>query len=102
MAEDTIYRQAAIDAAKRTDYRGLTLEDVTKVTDEVVKNLMELPSAQPERKKGKWIKITNINHTYICSECGRLLVNITDGENKVTKYYPFCHCGADMREGENE
>ena len=59
-------------------------------------------STQPERKKGKWIKITNVNHTYACSVCGRLLVNITDGENKVTKYYPFCHCGADMREGEKE
>ena len=45
---DLISRQAAIDAANRTDYRGLLVEDVTKVTDEVVKELKKLPSAQPE------------------------------------------------------
>lgn len=52
---------------------------------------------QPERIKGHWIEITPINHTYKCSVCGRLLVNITDGKNNVAKHYPYCHCGADMR-----
>lgn len=52
---------------------------------------------EPERKKGKWLELTNTNHTYVCSVCGRMLVNITDGKNTVTKNYPFCHCGADMR-----
>ena len=52
-----------------------------------------------ERKKGKWIELTNTNHTYVCSACGRMLVNITDGKNMVMKNYPFCHCGADMRKG---
>jgi len=60
-----------------------------------------VPSAQPERKKGKWIEISSISHTYKCSECGRLLVNITDGKNNVARNYPYCHCGADMR-GEQE
>ena len=45
---DTISRQAAIDAADRADYTGLAVEDVKKVTDEVVKELKKLPSAQPE------------------------------------------------------
>ena len=45
---DTIYRESAIDAANRADYRGLTVEDVKKVTDEVVKEIKKLPSAQPE------------------------------------------------------
>ena len=53
---------------------------------------------QPERKKGRWIEISLSNHTYKCSVCGRLLVNITDGKNNVAKNYPYCHCGADMRE----
>ena len=56
---------------------------------------------QPERKKGKWIEITNTDHTYICSVCGRMLVNISDGKNNVAKSYPFCHCGADMK-GEHD
>lgn len=44
---DLISRQAAIDAADRTDYTGLAVEDVKKVTDEVVKEIKKLPSAQP-------------------------------------------------------
>jgi hypothetical protein len=45
---DLISRQAAIDAADRADYTGLTVEDVKKVTDEVVKELKKLPSVQPD------------------------------------------------------
>ena len=52
---------------------------------------------EPERKKGEWIEISLISHSYKCSVCGRLLVNITDGKNNVAKNYPYCHCGADMR-----
>lgn len=59
------------------------------------------PSAQPERKKGEWLELTNGNHTYVCSVCGRMLVNITDGKNNVAKHYPYCHCGADMRGGQD-
>ena len=62
----------------------------------------EIPSAQPERIKGRWIEIALSNHTYKCSVCGRLLVNITDGKNNVAKNYPYCHCGADMGGGQNE
>ena len=46
---DLIERQVAIDAADRADYTGLSVEDVKKVTDEVVKELKRLPSTQPER-----------------------------------------------------
>lgn len=48
MSKDTIYRQDAIDAADRADYTGLAVEDVKKVTDKVVKELKQLPPAQPE------------------------------------------------------
>ena len=53
---DLIERQKAIDAADRADYTGLAIEDVKKVTDEVIKELKQLPSAQPE-----WN-----NHTVAC------------------------------------
>lgn len=46
---DTIDRQAVIAVADSTDYVGLSVEDVKKVTDEVVKGLKCLPSAQPEQ-----------------------------------------------------
>ena len=92
---DTISRQAAIDALdKRFDNVPMELTaEILKLR----KDLRELPTIQPERQKGEWIEISSINHTYKCSECGRLLVNITDGKNNVAKNYPYCHCGADMR-----
>ena len=45
--DDIISRQAAINAADMADYPGLSIEDVDKVTGEVVKALKALPSAQP-------------------------------------------------------
>ena len=68
---------------------------------EVFGNSEQLPSAQLEHKKGEWLELGNSNHNYICSLCGRMLVGVTDGKNRVAKKYPFCHCGADMR-GEQE
>ena len=55
-----------------------------------------------ERKKGRWIvkekgcKLTS----YKCSECGRYIADDTGYD--VKKDYPFCHCGADMREDTDE
>lgn len=50
-----------------------------------------------ERKMGKWI-IKNTNSrvtTYKCSECGRIVRDDTGYD--VSKDYPYCHCGSDMR-----
>ena len=62
--------------------------------DGVKDSIEDLPSAEPERTKGKWI--TSPDNTgwivYECSICG--LHRGTDG-------YNFCpNCGADMREEE--
>ena len=65
-----------------------------RAIEQVVK---DQPTIEPERKKGEWLELTNGNHTYVCSVCGRMLVNITDGKNNVAKNYPYCNCGADMR-----
>lgn len=100
--EDAISRQAAIDALMAWEedyfwdkecvkYRG---DPYWVAPSDVIE---QLPSAQPERIKGHWVEIASSNHTYKCSVCGRLLVNITDGKNNVAKNYPYCHCGADMR-----
>lgn len=45
--DDLIRKQAAIAVVDSSDYVGLSVEDVKKVTDEVVKGLKRLPSAQP-------------------------------------------------------
>ena len=66
LATDTISRQSAIDVADRADYTGLAVEDVKKVTDEVVKGLKRLPSAEP-----RWIpcseRLPDKPGSYICT-----------------------------------
>lgn len=81
--DDLISRQAAIDAADRADYTGLAVEDVKKVTDEVVKELKKLPSAQPEVVPHRnyqylsdyWCEcgwhLGKKNDVRYCSNCGR-------------------------------
>lgn len=95
-SEDVISRQAAIDAIHNL-YAIHGSEGSWIDQKDAFKALNSLPSAQPERIKGHWVEIASSNHTYKCSVCGRLLVNITDGKNNVAKNYPYCHCGADMR-----
>lgn len=89
---DLIDRQAAIDALREVyEYEYPTAsggfdEYATKLVPNTLKNL---PSAQPERKKGKWILKPYIYGVAYCSECdyAQYINN--------TNYCP--NCGADMR-----
>lgn len=92
---DLIDREKAIEDLQNRDPSKLyDIEDIEYWIN-------SLPSVEPERKKGEWIELGNSSHNYICSLCGRMLVGVTDGKNRVAKNYPFCHCGADMR-GESD
>ena len=91
-------RQAAlyaIDVLKR-NYPSSCFEDLCKAVDLAIKAL----SAQPERKKGRWLhKWSGDGSVWLeqnCSECG-----VTFEEEPIN--YNFCpHCGADMREEKHE
>lgn len=84
---DSISRQAAIKDAES----WVTIDEYEKhLQKNIVEWLKELPSAEPERKKGKWIK------TYIggfgklmgyCNRCGV--------KHPVDNFCP--NCGADMK-----
>ena len=71
--------------------------DRTMILDKCVKSIKGLPSAQPERKNGKWLPDNNCYHTphFVCSACG------VSQEVDTVMYKPswaFCpRCGADMR-----
>jgi len=72
MMNDLISRQAAIDAvSKALDRQTLLYGFVRKIVLDAIKNL---PSAQPERKNGKWIEKEDpygfFNSIPVCSECG--------------------------------
>lgn len=63
---DLIDRQAAIDECYPVTVDGEVYEVVQ------VETLMELPSAQPEPKTGRWIKMSDSYGAYhCCSRCGR-------------------------------
>ena len=109
MVNDLIERQVAIRKLKRMATQAYiyklngSAETIINCCIDVIER--QIPSAQPERKKGKWImKYKGLTVTsYKCSECGRTVKDDTGYD--VSKDYPFCHCGADMREdqdGEND
>ena len=114
MGSDAIYRQDTIDAINTWDKFGIDersrvvrwhegLEPYVKLRD-VVWAIEKLPSAEPERKTGKWIGTeyagyadgNPVYYEWKCSACGCV---IEDDEPT----WNFCpNCGADMRGEQNE
>ena len=92
---DCISRQAAIDAALEffVEFLGGAFhEDDQKI---LMKRMNELPSAQPERKNGKWVNCytDGFGNMCKCSECGARI----DIQEKFRSFFCY-HCGTDMRE----
>ena len=87
--DDVISRQAAIDiCANAIDlWRGQLGEGALIAVRDKIK---ELPSAQPERIRGRWVEKPHVHGVAYCSLCDyELHTNDTN----------FCpNCGADMRE----
>ena len=93
---DLISRQAVIDALE------LGLENDYVDATEFLTFIKQLPSAEPERKKGKWID-GMLYYDFDESEWEKVKCSVC--ENFVTKQifyhdnkYHYCpYCGADMR-----
>lgn len=62
---------------------------------EAITQISDLPSAQPERKKGKWVNCytDGFGNMCNCTECGARI----DIQEKFRSFFCY-HCGADMRE----
>lgn len=99
LATDCISRQDAIDALgdepevwTGKDEYAMGLNNQWHYDKNAI---LKCPSAQPERKMGKWIdKSGGIENAWnYCSVCGEQAIDL----------YDFCpNCGADMRGGEDE
>ena len=93
---------ADIVSAERAKYEwGLEL------IESYISDMNELPSAEPERMKGKWIEMgTNKDgtHNIKCSKCGEGYKTRGHARSIATKAkYSFCpNCGASMVRGEEE
>ena len=103
MNDDTISRQAAIDALdKRFD--SIPMEQTTEILL-LRKDLRNLPSAQPQRMRGKWTYGEDEYGIdgYHCDKCGFFVPwDYTHKFIDFIKDYRFCpNCGTDMR-GEQE
>lgn len=73
---DTIYRQAAIDVMcelMRHWFGGDPKDEIR----EIKRELKKLPSAQPERPTGKWLRMSDLSekddNRYKCSRCGNVI-----------------------------
>ena len=96
---DLIERQTALDAiqqrADRVDSVYSAFWEGLIIAQDIVKNI---PSAEPERKRGKWVYKPNEydDNTYECSQCGEpwTLIDGTPEENNM-KFCP--NCGAELR-----
>jgi predicted SprT family Zn-dependent metalloprotease len=92
---DLISRQAAISlpVKPREDryFQTQSLDDAYDYGWRSLQRCIEkLPSAEPEQKKGEWIK--NDNGTYSCSVCQSWI------PKEQHCYARYClYCGADMR-----
>lgn len=88
---DLISTQAAIDAVSKAcqEWRGI----FGRCKDGLLAlpSIRELPSAEPERKIGKWLKVSPAG-IYECSECGQAVMT-----NDI-EAYKYCHgCGLKMK-----
>lgn len=102
---DPISREAEINAicehGTELERMGITVLAVSNHKQVTVDLLESLPSAQPERKKGRWAKQTDENcWWYECSECGDYPMKNAYGHEELSAYCP--HCGAMMREDGEE
>lgn len=101
MRNDLISRQGAIDAlgekpVGETDW-DLGCRNQWEWDTEILRTL---PSAEPERKTGKWLPHPHEREWDVCSVCGtgckRREFEMQFGQEKFTEYgYQYCpHCGA--------
>ena len=86
ISKDAISRQAAIEIVRVRCAR------IPTMAIRAMQELKDLPAEEPERKRGKWVKMSDSFGTYYaCNCCGE---DCTPHGMKT----PFCpNCGADMR-----
>lgn len=104
---DLISRQAMIDAMRRRkvvfcknriEFMALPKDEQARVDeiDNCISDLVNAPDAEPERKKGKWLVISEFEDScYVkCNQCSATRVFYYNNKS-LTNFCP--NCGADMR-----
>ena len=89
--DELIKRQAVLDQIEL--WARYDVPDVEAPID-LVERILELPSAEPERKKGEWIDVGD-PLMIRCSKCDYRVARYNN-----TNYCP--NCGADMRGADDD
>lgn len=97
--DDFISRQAAIEAfltelTKRERKNLLHTWSTIEVKYFITEMLEQLPSAQPERKTGRWIPVTNGRGGQECNQCHDYAPSYQSGAEYLSNFCP--NCGAKM------
>lgn len=106
------FRQAAIEALKALEEKPKALEDdydfgrrqMLETCIDIIQDLQPSPSAQPERKRGKWVGADS-QCGIGCPFCGAPVDDFCSSIDYIDlRYEPnFCpNCGADMGQKEND
>lgn len=108
---DLIDRQAAIDAILAVTGNSSVRELYEHVQEHGLSDMwsggvnaaidiiIALPSAQPERKTGKWIQK---GLKWECDQCGCRIVRAKPFSGNMWNYYYCPNCGVKMEEGEQD
>lgn len=94
MTDDTISRAAALNIAHTLIIPGEEFHQNNQAIGNYTAELVKLPSAQPERKRGRWLPDNRPGGGFwVCSEC-----KFPSEAFAADVLYKFCpNCGADMR-----
>jgi len=95
-----IYKDKVIEVISKLPVKVDNLGYTWMIAGDVLKQIDDIPSAEPECKKGEWIKedlsgylTPGGNSIYHCSECGH-----REGPWPHPRLTNFCpNCGVDMR-----
>lgn len=70
---------------------GMDAESYMAGMDFVLNKIDDAPTIEPERKKGKWIKMSDADGIfYACSDCG-------EWHEEISNYCPNCGTRMDMK-----
>lgn len=101
--ENYISRQAVLDTLDSMD-KALDEDRTIENYKELLRECYKVLTPVNQNKTGHWIKEKSRygwdGKSYICSECGRSIH--LDSEIEDLTDYPYCHCGAQMTESEEQ
>ena len=100
--DDLISRQAALETIRTMQTYKLFAGDDMLLIDQAKAQteLMMLPSAEPERKPGRWIPTASGKGRHECSRCHEYAPCYQDGSEHLSTFCVLC--GAKMERGEEE